>query len=180
MSFTTPHATARAPVAVPVAQGRRGLRTAALVPALSEVAGRVMTWALSSQYSRAWVDPSLDAEANLQSWALLDGAAPYVLVDGDVPVAYGEVWLDAEEDEAELAHLVVDPARRRRGWGRELVLRLAELAACAATHVVLRVEPDNTLAQRVYQGCGFRLLPTQDQDAFNAGQPRRYVWMRRR
>lgn len=142
-------------------------------------ASRVVDWALSSPYSLTWVDASVAAEANLERWASLEGAIPRLLLVDGVPVAYGEVWLEEEESEAELAHLVVDPARRGEGWGCALTRRLADHAANLASDVVLRVDPANTHAQGVYHRCGFLPLPPEQQELFNAGQPHRHLWMRR-
>ncbi|WP_431843251.1 GNAT family N-acetyltransferase [Calidifontibacter indicus] len=148
-------------------------------PASPDAAGAVMAWALSSSFSRRWVDTSRDAEANLAEWASLDGAVSYLLRVHGVPVAYGEVWLDGQGSEAEVAHIVVDPAHRGEGWGRELTLRLAEYASSLATDLVLRVDPENIHAQHVYRRCGFQPMSVDDQKLFNAGQPHEYLWMRR-
>jgi len=59
--------------------------------------------------------------ADLARWHAEPDVVPFALEldDGEV-VGYGELWEDREEDEAELARLVVDPARRGRGHGRAL------------------------------------------------------------
>ncbi|MGI3223421.1 GNAT family N-acetyltransferase [Streptomyces sp. GTA36] len=44
-----------------------------------------------------------------------------LLVEDERPVAYGELWFDAEEDEVELARIIVAPDARGRGLGRVLV-----------------------------------------------------------
>jgi [ribosomal protein S18]-alanine N-acetyltransferase len=47
---------------------------------------------------------------------------------GRRPAGYGDVWADPVEHEAELARIVVDPARRGAGLGRRLVSLLADEA----------------------------------------------------
>lgn len=66
----------------------------------------------------------------------------YLLFDGERPVGYGEVWLDDEEDEVELARIIVDPKVRGRGIGGELVRALLGPALDAGySEVFLRVRP---------------------------------------
>ena len=60
------------------------------------------------------------------SWRKVDpDIHSYLLFDGDQPVGYGEVWLDDEEDEVELARIIVDPKVRGRGIGPGVGARLA-------------------------------------------------------
>ncbi len=58
----------------------------------------------------------------------------------------GEVWLDDEEEEVELARLIVAPSHRGRGIGRQLVSELVELARAGYPDVFVRVHPDNAAA----------------------------------
>jgi ribosomal protein S18 acetylase RimI-like enzyme len=102
--------------------------------------------------------------------------AAYLLVDGGEPVAYGEVWSDDEEGEAELARLIVAPARRGRGLGRALVAALVERAGYE--DVFLRVRPDNAVALAAYRRAGFVDVPADLQAEWNAPQPRPYAWLR--
>jgi len=103
----------------------------------------------------------------------------YLFFDGDQPVGYGEVWLDDEEDEVELARLIVDPSERGKGIGAELVRALLK-PAIAAGHpdVFLRVRPDNAVAIKTYLNVGFVDVSQQETDEWNAGQPVAYRWMR--
>ena len=65
----------------------------------------------------------------VEAWSEETDVSAFVLVDaGGVPMAYGEAWFDADEDEVELARLIVDPALRGRGIGRSLARRLASHA----------------------------------------------------
>ncbi|MET8860705.1 GNAT family N-acetyltransferase [Streptomyces sp. NPDC004579] len=83
-------------------------------------------------------------ERTVSEWQQDDDVRAHVLVDGDRPLAYGELWFDTEENEAELARLIVDPGMRGQGLGRELVRGLLARAVKAGfDNVFLRVHPDN-------------------------------------
>ena len=102
--------------------------------------------------------------------------AAYLLTDGDAPVAYGEVWSDDEEDEAELARLIVAPTARRRGVGRALTAAL--VAHAGYDDVFLRVRPDNAAALATYRRAGFVDVAADLQAEWNAPQPRPYAWLK--
>jgi ribosomal protein S18 acetylase RimI-like enzyme len=117
----------------------------------------------------------------LANWHVAADVLPFLLAldDDATPVAYGEVWLDAEEDEAELARLLVDPAVRGRGHGRRLVALLTvEARRLGFAEVWLRVRPENAPAIACYRGAGFIRASAADEAAFNIGQPCEYLWMR--
>jgi ribosomal protein S18 acetylase RimI-like enzyme len=104
---------------------------------------------------------------------------PYVLFAGDRLCAYGEVWEDREEDEAELARIVVAPSERRRGLGRALVrLLVAEAAALGFRDIWVRVIPWNAPALACYEGAGFVRATAEEEERFNRGQPYEYAWLR--
>ncbi len=103
----------------------------------------------------------------------------YLLFEGERAVGYGELWLDDEEDEVELARLIVDPAERGQGIGAELVRALLK-PAIAAGHpdIFLRVRPENAVAIRTYLRTGFVDVSQQETDEWNAAQPVAYRWLR--
>lgn len=104
-----------------------------------------------------------------------DGRA-FGLVDDGALVGYGELWVD--DDEVEVARLIVDPARRRQGIGRRLVEALADVALSYDTgSVFLRVHPDNESAIRVYLAARFRFVDESTAAAWNMGQPVNYRWL---
>ena len=114
------------------------------------------------------------------SWRKVDpDIQSYLFFDGETPVGYGEVWLDDEEDEAELARIIVDPQLRGRGIGAALVRALLGPAGAAGhPDIFLRVRPENAVAIRTYQRVGFEDVPAEDAAGWNAGQPVAYRWMR--
>lgn len=156
----------------------------ALVPFRPEHGPALMTWVRSVDEAARWASlDHLPTLQDLERWHGQPYATPYVLVSGGDAVGYGEVWDDSEEDrdegEAELARLVIDPARRGRGLGRALTRALADEAwRRGFAEVWLRVVEDNLAARRAYEAAGFVRATPAEEDGFNAGQRRVYVWMR--
>ena len=102
-----------------------------------------------------------------------------MLLDGAAVVGYGELWEDREEDEAELARLVIEPAHRGRGLGRALTRALADEGRRRGfAEVWLRVVEENLPARRAYEAAGFVRATPEQEAAFNTGQRRAYAWMR--
>jgi RimJ/RimL family protein N-acetyltransferase len=146
----------------------------------------VASWAAGDEsVVRAWI--ALEADAvpaeMVAGWSAADGVEAFVFAEdaGGPPLAYGELWLDHEEGDLELAHLLVAPERRGQGLGRAFVRALAEQAR--QTHpelalVLLRVQPENTRAIRAYSAAGFVPVPADEQDTWNQGQREVYHWMR--
>lgn len=81
----------------------------------------IVAWASQSSFSRSWLpDGATPAVEVLDAWHADPDVRPQLLLAGGQFVAYGELWVDDEEGEVELAHLVVDPEQRGRGLGRAL------------------------------------------------------------
>jgi len=146
-------------------------------------AALVAGWAVGDEVVRAWCAVEGDAVPSdvVASWSQADDVEAFLFAEaGDEPVAYGELWLDDEEGEVELARLLVAPDRRGRGVGRALVRALVDRAR--STHpelpdVILRVRPENTPAIRSYLAAGFVDLPADEQSTWNQGQRFDYHWM---
>ena len=152
-----------------------------LVPYDGSCAASVVGWCAASPFSREWVPSgAADPDAVLAGWHTDPDISGYLLLRDGVPVAYGELWVEADEDEAELAHLVVDPALRRQGLGRALANELVSTArALGVANVFLRVHPDNEVGIACYTSVGFVPVSDEEETAFNAGQPAAYRWMTR-
>jgi ribosomal protein S18 acetylase RimI-like enzyme len=141
----------------------------------------VLTWVRSDAEATAWASlPERPADpAILDGWHAEEWVLPFLgIVDGH-PVAYGELWDDAEEDEVELARILVDPGLRGQGIGGAFTAALTEQAASlgrAATW--LRMLPENASAIACYRAAGYERAGAVEEAAFNAGQPAEYVWMR--
>jgi len=151
-------------------------RLAAFAPT-ADACGTVAGWARTPAEARLWCSRDAVTPADVAGWAAAGDVAAYALYDGAALVGYGEVWTDDEEREAELARLIVDPARRGRGVGRALVRLLLERARAAYPVVFLRVHPGNAAALRCYAAAGLTRVPPADEAAFNVGQPVAYAWL---
>ena len=152
-----------------------------LVPFDGSCAARVVEWCAASEFSREWVPAgATDPDAVLAGWHSDPDITGHLLLRDGEPVAYGELWVEVDEDEVELAHLVVDPALRRQGLGRALAVELVTAArAFELSEVFLRVRPDNHVGIGCYASVGFVAMSDEEAATFNAGQPVAYHWMRR-
>ncbi|MEV7676016.1 GNAT family N-acetyltransferase [Streptomyces sp. NPDC088752] len=157
-----------------------------LLPFTAEHAATVAGWPASPEEVLLWCgrrEFPVTGET-VAGWQEDPEVHGYVLVedrdgDGDgALLGYGEVWTDAEEDEAELARVVVAPPARGRGVGRGLVRALLGRARGAGfDDVFLRVHPDNAVALRCYEGAGFVRVDPDEAAGWNAAQPVAYVWL---
>jgi ribosomal protein S18 acetylase RimI-like enzyme len=144
-------------------------------------AASVAGWATTADDVRMWCSRTaapVPAEV-IVGWSRAEDVRAHALFDRAELVGYGELWLDDEEREVELARLIVAPDRRGRGVGSRLVEMLVEIAQTAHADVVLRVAPDNVAAQRCYARAGFLRASAEDEAEWNQGQPAEYVWMTR-
>lgn len=151
----------------------------ATVPA-AEDAAIIASWSSTAAEAAAWVSSPAPVTAEVvRGWWRRPDVTARLLLDPDgIPVAYGEVWDDEDEDEVELARLIVDPTRRRQGIGRRLVELLLDLAEQhQRSDCFLRVVPDNTAARALYRSTGFLEVDEATMAEWNAGQPTRYIWM---
>lgn len=113
-------------------------------------------------------------------WHADPDVQPYVLCEGDVPLGYGEVWRDQEEQEVELARILVKPANRGKGVGRQLVSLLLEQAKLTGyPDAFVRVYPENRAAIACYLRAGFAPVSAEAQQQYNQGQPVAYLWLHR-
>ncbi|WP_239256234.1 GNAT family N-acetyltransferase [Listeria ilorinensis] len=93
---------------------------------------------------------------DVASWLQTDDQFPYVLISGEKMIAYGEIWVDEEEGDLELAHLTVAKPARGQGYGETLLVHLLKEAERWHYPVVyLRVLPANYPAIALYRKHGF-------------------------
>lgn len=153
-----------------------------LVPFEREQAALVSSWAPTADEVRRWVSRDtvpVPPEA-VVGWADEEDSLTYVARVDDELVGFGQVWLEDDEDDAEVARVLVAPDHRGQGVGRALVLALADVAQRYKPSVALRVAPDNAQAIRAYAAAGFARVTADEEREYNQGQPVEYVWMRLR
>ena len=152
-----------------------------LLPFAPAHAATVAGWPVSAQEVLMWCGRQefpLPART-VAGWQRDEDVQAHVLVVGADVVGYGELWFDAEEDEVELARIIVAPGRRGSGWGRTLVRGLlAHAVAAGHADVFMRVHPLNAAALRCYRGAGFVTVDADLAASWNAAQPTAYVWLR--
>jgi ribosomal protein S18 acetylase RimI-like enzyme/SAM-dependent methyltransferase len=148
-----------------------------LRPFVVELAGTVASWAGSPSEAAMWCGHSggLVPAEKVAGWSGEDGVRAFGLYAEEELVAYGELWVD--DDEVELARLIVDPARRGKGVGRVLVKELTEQARKIHADVFMRVHPDNAAALRCYAAARFTRVAPELEAEWNAPQPVQYVWL---
>ncbi|MFC9842401.1 GNAT family N-acetyltransferase [Streptomyces sp. NPDC060223] len=151
-----------------------------LLPFAAAHAATVAGWPTSPDEVVMWCGrPEFPVPAQtVTHWQQDEGVQAHVLAEDHTIVGYGELWFDAEEDEVELARIIVDPDIRGRGLGRVLVRGLlAQALGAGYSDVFMRVHPANETALRCYRGAGF--VPVDDglADSWNAVQPVNYVWL---
>jgi len=143
----------------------------------SEIAG----WATSLQEAHLWCghkDTSMPRSSIFETWHVDPDIHPHVLLQDHQPIAYGETWVDREEDEIELARLIVKPSERGRGVGRQLVLELVQSCSpFGIAQIYMRVVPENVPAISCYLHAGFTRVPESEEYQFNENQPIKYVWL---
>lgn len=145
----------------------------------------VASWAAGdAAVVQAWI--SLEADAVpadvVAGWSAGDDVEAFLFTESadGPPTAYGELWLDHEDGDLELARLLLAPERRGQGVGRVFVRALVEQARRTHTElplVLLRVRPDNARAIRAYTAAGFVDVPADEQPTWNEGQRFEYHWM---
>jgi ribosomal protein S18 acetylase RimI-like enzyme len=151
-----------------------------LVPFASVHAAVVAGWPRSAEEAVMWCgEREFPFPAHrVADWQRDDDARAHLLMADDEPVGYGELWLDAQENEIELARIIIAPGARGKGLGRTLVRGLlSEAAQAGYSNILMRVHPANTVALRCYQGAGFVVADATRTQAWNTGQPFSYVWL---
>jgi GNAT superfamily N-acetyltransferase len=77
--------------------------------------------------------------------------------DGDVIVGYA--WSRPRGERMHVCHVITDPAHRRRGVGRAIMLELSKRARAAGfRRWMLHVKPENVAALELYAECGMQIV----------------------
>ena len=142
----------------------------------------IAQWPRSMEEVRWWAGESMGWPVTpeaIGAWAREADDRAFILGHDGLAAAYGELWLNREENEVELARLIVRPELRGLGVGRRLVSALVgEARSAGFSNIFLRVVAQNHAARACYTGAGFSEVSAQEAGEFNQGQPLEYVWMR--
>ena len=90
------------------------------------------------------------------------GVSSYLLLSDRKPVAYGELWDKPQSMAVEVAHLLVDPARRSLGYGTKMLQLLFDRAAGrrGVSQVLINLFGGTEEALNCYLKAGFELTGT--------------------
>lgn len=143
----------------------------------TRLADTIAGWSADPDATMMWCSLSAVTGDVVAGWSDDAHVEAYVLCDDGDPVAYGELWVDADENEVELAHVIVEPGRRGDGLGRRLVAGLVDQARRHYPVVSMRVHSQNEAAVRAYRAAGFVRASPAEERTWNEGQPTAYVWM---
>jgi len=97
----------------------------------------------------------------VDGWQRPDVTA-YLLFSEHKPIAYGELWNRPIENAVEIAHLLVDPYKRSRGYGTKMLNLLYEAAAQRPDiiKVILNLYGDSEEILGCFVKAGFELAGT--------------------
>jgi GNAT superfamily N-acetyltransferase len=146
-------------------------------------AATVLGWVQSAGESLNWASvPFLRlAPAVLEEWHSQAGIVPCVGLIGGELCAYGQVWEDRDEGEAELARVIVAPEWRGQGVGRMFIALLAtEARRRGFVTIVTRIVRGERAGFAAYRAAGFVRVDQATEAALNLDQDRDYVWLRLR
>ncbi len=95
----------------------------------------------------------------VESWQR-DSVKSYLMMISGDPVAYGELWDKPFEMAVEIAHLLVDPAKRSRGYGARMLELIFEKASQRkdVASVQLNLFVQSKAALNCYLSAGFELI----------------------
>lgn len=114
-------------------------------------------WLLDPTECRWAIGHEVFSVEDFTRWVKASDQWGYVLEDQGIPRAYGEIWVDDEARDLELAHVIVDPKARRQGYGKEITGRLFDVSRqFGMSKVYMRVAPDNRPALTCYLSVGFK------------------------
>jgi RimJ/RimL family protein N-acetyltransferase len=134
-----------------------------IVPYTDEYAHIVWRW-IDSEQTYRYVSRGKEfppSDDIVESWQR-DEVKSYILLAENRPVAYGELWNRSIEMALEIAHVLVDPAKRGKGYGTNLIQLLYDRAASRPdiAKVMLNIYNDNEIALCCAMKTGFELVST--------------------
>ncbi|RME23454.1 MAG: GNAT family N-acetyltransferase [Candidatus Zixiibacteriota bacterium] len=134
-----------------------------LVPYTAEYSRVVRSWIDSEEtYYHLCRGPSFPPPEDIvDSWQR-NNVMSYLLYAGSKPIGYGELWARPAEQAVEIAHLLIDPYERGKGYGTRLVERLYDRAGerPGVARVLINLFSDSREALGCYVNAGFQIIGT--------------------
>lgn len=154
--------------------------TADLKPFEPIQADLILSWLTSFQDTFWWCGRKthpLSPEV-FDAWHQDPDIQAFLLWQGDTPVAYGEIWLDTLQREAELGRILVAPEVRGQGIGSQLVTALLDnIDPTATLTVYARIAPPNKASQRCFEKMAFVRLQPEREAELNEWEAQPFVWL---
>jgi len=126
----------------------------------------IASWIDNAETCIRWAGPRLPfpfSASELPALLALDDGQSFCLADGPATACgFGQYWV-ATPGAVHLGRIIVSPATRRQGLGRELCRQLMTRAAqeTGAGAITLRVYRDNAAAVALYSSLGFKERETE-------------------
>jgi ribosomal protein S18 acetylase RimI-like enzyme len=140
----------------------------------------ILGWVRSADDALGWAEiPFLRIGPHvLEQWHAEPGIVPCVgWLEGEL-CAYGQVWEDHAEREAEVGRVIVAPELREQGVGRTFARLLgSEAVRRGFGLVVARTTRPNRAAFACFRAAGFVRMDRADELAMNLDQSHDYVWL---
>jgi RimJ/RimL family protein N-acetyltransferase len=139
----------------------------------------LLTWVGSFQETFFWsarkqfpLDPHV-----FEQWHLDPDIHPYLLVQDEEAIAYGEISLQTDTGEAELMRLLVHPEWRGQGVAGRLIRALLKLLEPDSVKEVLaRINPQSEASRRCLEKAGFVRLALERENELNQWDSQPFEW----
>ncbi len=124
--------------------------------AVARDAGWIERWLEDPRDCRMAIGHAPFTDRDFLEWLEAEDQWCWILEGPEGPVGYGEIWVDADARDLELAHLMVSPQHRNRGLGRLLTQLLFDGGRqYGFPSVFMRIYPENASALKCYARAGF-------------------------
>lgn len=132
-----------------------------LIPYTAEYARDVRSWIDSPETLQVVCRSTKFPPADdiVDSWQR-PGVSSYILLSGNKPIAYAELWSRPLELAIEIVHLIVAPMKRTQGYGTKMLTLLYQRAAQRKdiAKVLLNLNVADEVALGCYLKAGFELV----------------------
>lgn len=103
---------------------------------------------------RTFVAPNMRSLA--QAYVSRDAAKVFALYDQNLMVGFAMLYVDHMEKDYELWRFMIDKRHQQKGYGREAMAKIIDyFKSIGAKTVTLSFEPENHIAEKLYESCGF-------------------------